>query len=42
MLYKTKTKVKLQKEGSDQNYDNDNEIVLNFELPIVANIALPT
>ena len=32
----------LKGEGSDENYDNNIKIVLNFELPIVAEIAIPT
>ena len=31
----------LKENGRDKNYDNNIEIVLNFELPIVAEIALP-
>ena len=32
----------LKEAGIDENYDNNIKIVLNFELLIVAEIALPT
>ena len=30
----------LKEEGSDENYDSNIEILLNYELPIVADITL--